>query len=326
MKLTPILNYLVKTSHFSPSTMKFIDIGANLTDTMYQGDYNGSNKHPPDINAVLSRARAAGLVKMMVTGGNLEESKKALELAKDHADLYVTVGVHPTRCTEFEKEEGGGPEAYFNNLLELIKNNEGKVVAVGEFGLDYDRTQFCEKEVQIKYFVKQLDLCEATGLPLFLHCRNSAEDLVKVLAGNKERLAGGVVHSFDGTEEERDKILELGFYIGINGCSLKTEENLKVMKGIPAERLMIETDCPWCEVRPSHAGHKFINTSRDKVPAVDKKKWKEGAVVKGRNEPHNIQQVLDIIAAVREEDPQQLATQIYDNTNKVFFKCDKEGL
>jgi len=325
MKLTPILTSFAKASRYFSSTMKFIDIGANLTDTMYQGEYNGSSKHSPDLDTVLARARAAGLVKMMVTGGNLEESKKALELAKAHEDLYVTVGCHPTRCNEFEQEDGG-PETYFNNLLDLIKANKSRVVAVGEFGLDYDRTKFCEKDVQMKYFVKQLDLCEATGLPLFLHCRNSAEDLVKVLAGNRQRLAGGVVHSFDGTEEERDAILDLGFYIGINGCSLKTEENLKVVAGIPAGRLMIETDCPWCEVRPSHAGYKFINSNKNKVPAVDKKKWKEGALVKGRNEPHNIQQILDIVAAVRQEDPEELAQQIYDNTNKVFFKCDKEAL
>ena len=91
------------------------------------------------------------------------------------------------------------------------------------------------------------------------------------------------------------------------------------MAGIPAERLMVETDCPWCEVRPSHAGHKLIKTRSDQWPAVDKKKWREGVTVKGRNEPHNIRQVLEIMAAVREVDPQELADQIYNNTINVFF-------
>jgi len=297
--------------------MKFIDIGANLTDSMYSGEYNGTSKHVPDLKSVLERAREGGVVKMMVTGGNLEESSKAIELAKEHSDLFATVGCHPTRCNEFDEND---PDEYFNNLLKLINENLDHVVAVGEFGLDYDRTKFCTPEVQKKYFEKQLDLCQATQLPLFLHCRAAAEDLVKILSENIEKVkSGGVIHSFDGTAEERDKILDLGFYIGINGCSLKTEENLKVMSGIPVDKLMIETDCPWCDIRPSHAGHKFVKTKFENYPAVDKKKWKEGVVVKGRNEPHNIRQVLEIVAAVKEENTEDLAERIFENTEKVFF-------
>jgi len=294
--------------------MKFIDIGANLTDDMYTGQYNGSSRHPPDLQGVLERARENGVTKMMVTGGNLEESSKAIQLAKEHPDLFATVGCHPTRCSEFVEE----PDKYFASLLQLVQDNKEQVVAIGEFGLDYDRTKFCDKETQIKYFTKQLDLCEITGLPLFLHCRAAAPDLVEILQLNRSRLKGGVVHSFDGSAEDRDKILALGFYIGINGCSLKTEENLAVMKDIPTNKLMIETDCPWCEVRPSHAGHKFIKTKFE-YTAVDKKKWKEGATVKSRNEPHTIKQVLEIMAGVRAQDPAELAEQLYNNTQAVFF-------
>jgi len=295
--------------------MKFVDIGANLTDSMYLGEYNGSNRHQPDLRDVISRARENNVERMMVTGGNLEESRKAIQLAKEHEDLFATVGCHPTRCTEFVDN----PEQYFSDLLQLIRDNKEQVVAVGEFGLDYDRTKFCDKETQLKYFEKQLDLCELTGLPLFLHCRAAAEDLVEILTKHRSRLSGGVVHSFDGSAEDRDKILSLGFLIGINGCSLKTKENLAVMKDIPNDKLMIETDCPWCEVRPSHAGHKFIKTKFEAYPNVDKKKWKEGATVKSRNEPHTIKQVLEIIAAVKEEDVEKLADQIYQNTMAIFF-------
>ena len=82
-------------------------------------------------------------------------------------------------------------------------------------------------------------------------------------------------------------------YAGINGCSLKTEENLRVAAAIPENRLMIETDCPWCEIRPSHASRAHVKTI---LPAKDKKKHDEESLVKGRNEPCNLVQVLEAVA------------------------------
>lgn len=80
---------------------------------------------------------------------------------------------------------------------------------------------------------------------------------------------------------------------GINGCSLKTEENIKVAAAVPEDRLMIETDCPWCEIRPSHAGRAHVKTVHE---ARDKKKHSGDAMVKGRNEPCNLVQVLEVLA------------------------------
>ena len=168
--------------------MRFIDIGANLTDKMYSGEYNGSSKHPGDLPAVLARAEQAGVEKMIVTGGSLEESREAVKLAEQHEQLVATVGCHPTRCGEFEAE-GSDPEAYLDGLLSLAQSNKGKVVAVGEIGLDYDRTKFCDADTQKKYLVKQLKLSEATRLPLFLHCRASATDLVQILTEHREKVS-----------------------------------------------------------------------------------------------------------------------------------------
>lgn len=327
--------------------MKFIDIGANLTDRMYHGEYNGSSKHPPDLSTVISRAKEAGVVKMMVTGGSLDESRLAIDLCRQYPGyLYATVGCHPTRCSEFEtkytftgsvagsdegesepsntKEGGeGAATAYLTELQKLIRENRDVVVAVGECGLDAERTQFCPLETQVKYFSLQLSLAQDSGLPLFLHCRGAeAATLLREklsLARDAWAHQGGVVHSFDGSSEERDAFLELGLHIGINGCSLKTEENLSVMKDIPSSRLLLETDCPWCEVRPSHAGYKHIKTWPQTKP-VDKKKWVEGALVKGRNEPSNMRQVLEVVASVRGHQEQELADIVLSNTETLFFQ------
>lgn len=231
-----------------------------------------------DINNVLDRAFANHVDKIIITGTTLEESKEVLKISDKNENLFVTVGCHPTRSNEFLSD----PEEYYLALLKLIKENDKKVVAIGECGLDYDRLKFCSKEVQKKYFEKQLELPKETKKPLFLHCRNSYDDFSEILKRYHDQLHGGVVHSFTGTKEDAKIFTDLGYFIGINGCSLKTQENIDAMVSIPTEFLMIETDCPWCEVRTSHAGHKYIKT---RMPCSKKENWNEDILVKGRNEP-----------------------------------------
>ncbi|XP_078209355.1 deoxyribonuclease TATDN1 isoform X3 [Callithrix jacchus] len=219
------------------------DIGINLTDPVFRGIYRGVQKHQDDLQDVIGRAVEIGVKKFMITGGNLQDSKDALHLAQTNDLFFSTVGCHPTRCGEFEKND---PDLYLKELLNLAESNKGKVVAIGECGLDFDRLQFCPKDTQLN--------------------------------------------------------------------SLKTEANLEVLKSIPSEKLMIETDAPWCGVKSTHAGSKYIKTA---FPT--KKKWESGHCLKDRNEPCHIIQILEIMSAVRDEDPLELANTLYNNTIKVFF-------
>ncbi|XP_078163013.1 tatD related DNase isoform X1 [Carex rostrata] len=303
------------------SSLRIIDIAVNLTDGMFKGIYNGRQCHVADIPAVLSRAWTAGVDRIIVTGGSLDESKEALAIAETDGRLFCTVGVHPTRCKEFE--ESGDSERHFQALLSLAKEGieKGKVVAVGECGLDYDRLHFCPAETQKKYFEKQFELAEAVKLPMFLHMRAAGEDFCEIVTRNKDRFTGGVAHSFTGSAEDRDRLLAFdSMFIGINGCSLKTSENLEVLRGIPTERMMIETDSPYCEIRNTHAGMKFVKSVWS---AKKKEKYESDSPVKGRNEPCYVKQVLEVVAGCKGiNDVEYLSKILYHNTCRVFFPQD----
>uniref|UniRef100_A0A0E0AFQ7 TatD related DNase n=1 Tax=Oryza glumipatula TaxID=40148 RepID=A0A0E0AFQ7_9ORYZ len=276
----------------TPPLIFFSVSGATATSRhrrqLHRGIYHGKQCHAADIPAVLARAWAAGVDRIIVTGGSLKESREALEIAETDGRLFCTVGVHPTRCGEFE--ESGDPEGHFQALLALAKEGiaKGKVVAVGECGLDYDRLHFCPSDVQKKYFKKQFELAEAVKLPMFLHMRAAGEDFCEIVSENLYRFPGGVTHSFTGTSEDRDKLLSFEkMFIGhlpppLDVTYLHTSKNLEVLQGSPAERMMIETDSPYCDIKNTHAGIKLVKSV---WPSKKKEKYEPDSTVKGRNEP-----------------------------------------
>ena len=303
------------------SGSRYFEIGANLLDDMYRGVYHGKQRHQEDIMDVMERAREAGVQRLILTAGCLEDSKEALKLARHVQptyELFSTVGVHPTRANDLEDPEQA--KIVIDQFRTIIADgkNDGRVVAVGECGLDYDRLQFSSKDVQMAAFLLQLDLASEVSLPMFLHNRNTGGDFVKIVTRERRKIvAGGVVHSFDGSLEEMQQLVELGFYIGINGCSLRTEESLAVVAKIPEHLLLLETDAPWCGVKPSHAGSKFLKTD---YPRKKAEKYEAGYMVKDRNEPCTIVQVLEIVAAIRGADPLALAEKVYRNSEELFFQ------
>ena len=160
---------------------------------------------------------------------------------------YATVGVHPCSAHIFDSYEGG-PEALLHELesLALEAKDAGHATAFGEIGLDYDRFYLCGKEQQLKYFEAQLEVAVKVQLPLFLHSRAASDDFQRLLVPRLSKLPKkGLVHSFTGTIEEMERLVAMGLDIGVNGCSMKTEENLQVVRAIPLERMQIETDGPW---------------------------------------------------------------------------------
>lgn len=311
-------------------SLQFVDIGANLLDERYMdGIYFGKKRHESDFDLVLERSLENGVSHLILTAGTLRESRRALELveaykAKEDASPIVlgcTVGIHPTRCQQEFVDEDKDATVVMDELQALLERGvkSGSVVAIGEFGLDYDRLEFSHKDIQIEFFQKQLDRFLGLGLdlPLFLHNRSVGKDLLEILKDNKASKDSlrGVVHSFDDSLELAQEFIELGLYIGLNGCSLKTEENLAVVKELPLDKILLETDCPYCEIKATHAGHHHIQTTFAKKPD---KKFEMGKMVKGRNEPCQIIQVAEVIAGVKGLSLEEVASACYQNSMDLY--------
>ncbi|GAB7355020.1 hypothetical protein MBLNU459_g5624t1 [Dothideomycetes sp. NU459] len=331
--LTAGLKAVDESQTSSKSSLKYVDVGSqshnigiNLSDPIFRGVHHGKKAHEDDLTQVIQRAVAAGCRKLMVTGSDLVESEKAVQLAKDYPGLcYATVGVHPCSVKTFESYEGGA-DALLAALRDMATKGKaaGTVSAFGEVGLDYDRLQHADKETQIKHFRAQLGVAVDLQLPLFLHSRAAAEDFEAIL---KERLdelpRRGVVHSFTGTMDEMKRVVAMGFDVGINGCSLKTEENIEVVKEVPLDRMQIETDGPWCEMRPSHASAKHLKDAPTLPKAVKKEKWTAENMVKGRNEPCAISSVAYAIASIKGIPVEEVCEAAWNNSIKMFALGEK---
>jgi TatD DNase family protein len=206
-----------------------VDIGVNLTSKRFRADLPG----------VIERALAADVRHMIVTGLTAELSQAALELARSRPDvLCCTAGVHPHNARGFDR----------HTLTELRRlAGHPEVVAVGECGLDYDR-DFSPRPEQRSAFEAQLELAVELQMPVFLHQRSAHQDFFRILKNAQKKLAGGVVHCFTGDAAELEAYLELGLCIGITGfvCDERRGTDLQaLLKRIPSDRLMVETDAPF---------------------------------------------------------------------------------
>jgi TatD DNase family protein len=255
--------------------MQLADIGANLTHAAFR----------EDLDAVLGRAHAAGVGTIVVTGTSVEESRRAAALAEAHG-LYATAGVHPHHARECDA--GTVPA-----LREIAAH--ARVVAMGECGLDFNRN-YSPHPDQEKWFVAQVELAAELGKPLFLHSRDAHPRFAEIL--RHHRVGKAVAHCFTGEAAELRAYLDLGLYIGITGwiCDERRGTRLVgLVKEIPADQLLLETDAPYL-------------TPRDLYPQPKAR----------RNEPAFLPHIARAVARARGETVEALAEATTRNARALF--------
>ena len=189
-----------------------------------------------DRSVVIERAKNSQVSIILVVGFDISTSHLAVELADRYDHIYATVGLHPHDAKRFTPQ----------TLREIaLLAEHPKVVALGEMGLDYHRN-LSPKSVQKRVFEEQLDLATQLDLPIVVHNRNAFDDILSILE-NRLQLTGGVLHCFSENTKSMDRVIDVGFHIGIGGpVTYKKSQDLKqVVKVMPADSFLIETDCPW---------------------------------------------------------------------------------
>jgi len=256
--------------------MKLFDSHSHLDDRAYE----------KDLDSVIDRAKIAGVSKIMIVGIDGKSSAKAVKIADENSGCYASVGVHPHDAKECS-------DRTVNYLKDLSENH--KVKAWGEIGLDFNR-MFSPRDVQEKWFIKQLEAADELGLPLIFHERESNGRFLEILKSNFNEEIKGVMHCFSGNKKELKECLDLGLYIGITGIvtiMTRGADLRNLVPLIPVERILIETDAPYL------------------TPAPEKNNTR-------RNEPAFVKSVLLKVAEIRKEDPEALSLKIFENTCRLF--------
>ena len=190
-----------------------------------------------DRDEVINRFINNGVGLAINVGINLNDSKKALELAQNHDFIFATAGIHP-------HDIEGANNVIYSELERLLQNR--KVIALGETGLDFFR-DYSPRDIQVEGFKTQIQIAIKHNKPLIVHCRDAEEQVLRILKVEAARKVGGVMHCFSGSIKLAEECLSLGFYISFSGnVTYPKAKNLRdIVKRVPADRLLIETDSPF---------------------------------------------------------------------------------
>jgi len=197
-----------------------------------------------DLDSIIESATQHNVKKIITIGIDIPSSMHAIEIAQNYENIHATIGVHPHEVDELTEE-------HYEELRNLYKNNTTHVVGYGEIGLDYVKVH-SEPTNQRFHFNKQLELAEELQLPIVVHNREAESDTLKILESQHRVCNGGIMHCFSGDYEFATRIIDLGMLISIPGIvTFKNASTLHdVVKKIPLEHIVVETDGPFLSPHP----------------------------------------------------------------------------
>ncbi|OGP73818.1 MAG: hydrolase TatD [Deltaproteobacteria bacterium RBG_16_49_23] len=231
-----------------------------------------------DLSEVLQRAKDSGIGYIFTVGTERKDWRRALEIAGSHPSVYAILGVHPHNAREID-------EKTYPALKELCKHE--KVKAYGEIGLDFFRNH-SPRDVQLKRFREQIALAKELRLPIVVHDREAHQETLEILKSEKAGENGGIIHCFSGDEEMAKACIDMGFYISIPGSiTYKNAERFReIVKSLPLETLLVETDAPFLTPVPFRGKRNepsYVRYTAEKVAEIKKVSFEKVAEVTTEN-------------------------------------------
>jgi TatD DNase family protein len=216
-----------------------------------------------DRDGVIARALEQGVDYIVTVATTIPDAQKALEIARKHEPVYVAMGIHPHEVKDIQAGD-------YDRLRSLA--GEEKVVGFGEIGLDFYRNH-SPRQVQLDRFRELLRIGKELGLPIIIHDRDAHQETLKILEEEKNGSWKGVFHCFSGDADMARRVVEMGFYISIPGTVTfkKSEIQQEVVRRIPLEKILLETDAPYLTPEP-HRGKRnepaYVRHTAEKIAAL----------------------------------------------------------
>lgn len=244
----------------------------------------------PELDAIVARARAAGIGRMVTISTRVRKLPQVLAVAEKYPDIFCSVGTHPHNAHE---------ELDIDTAQLIALSNHPKIVAIGEAGLDYHYDK-SPRDAQAQSFRQHIAAARQTGLPLVIHAREADSDMARILVEETEKGAfPAVLHCYTGGRDLAFEAIELGLYIGFTGImTFKNGQDLRDLAAdLPAHRILVETDAPFLAPLPYRGK---------------------------RNEPSYVVETAKVLAQVRGVDAEEIARQTTENFYRLFSKVPRD--
>jgi TatD DNase family protein len=252
-----------------------MEVGTVLVDTHA---HLGMPQFNEDRKQVIQRAIEAGVELIFTVGTDMRDCRKAIEIARRNERVFAIIGIHPHNAKDVT-------QATYSHLKTL--SHDGKVKAIGEIGLDFYR-DLSPRETQVMRFRQQIHLAKEVGLPIVVHDRNAHKEVIGILREEGIQGTGGVMHCFSGDYDMAKSCIDLGLFISIPGTiTYKGNSELReVVKKVPLDRILVETDCPFLPPMPFRGKRNepaYVKITASKIAEVKGLSFDEVARITSRN-------------------------------------------